>query len=399
MTDRRKLFAPLAVLAAAILGAVALLVTSPPVATTIPERALTAVRVIDAVPRTVQLSVRSEGTVAPRSESELIPQVSGAVVWISPSLASGGFFAEGEPLLRVDRRDYEASVTRYRAVVARAKSEHEHAQRNLARRERLSERDVSSGSQLDDARHSARVGEATLAEARASLDQAQRDLVRTELVAPFAGRVRDERVDLGQFVSRGVSIATLYATDFVEIRLPIPDPELAFLELSLWQPDAEDREGPEVTLRATFAGAEHAWKGRIVRSEGEIDPKSRMVHIVARVADPYAVGETGRPPLAVGLFVRAEIAGRTLEDVTVVPRSALRDDRQLMVVDSENRLWLRDVTVLRIEREEVLIRDVLAPGERVCTSPLQAVVQGMKVRPIESASEPAGDDRAGRGVS
>ena len=397
--NRRKLFAPLAVLAAAILGAVALLVTSPPVATTIPERALTAVRVIDAVPKTVQLTVRSEGTVSPRTESELIPQVSGTVVWISPALASGGFFSEGDALLRVDPRDYEASVTRFRAVVARADSELEHALRNLARRERLSESDISSGSQLDDARRSARVGEATLAEARASLEQAQRDLVRTELVAPFTGRVRDEHVDVGQFVSRGASIATLYATDFVEIRLPIPDPELAYLDLPLWQPDALDGAGLEVTLRATFAGAEHEWTGRIVRSEGEIDARSRMVHVVARVADPYAIDPSGRPPLAVGLFVRAEILGTRLEGVTVVPRSALREDRQLMVVDSENRLWLRDVTVLRIEREEVLIRDALAPGERVCISPLQAVVQGMKVRPIEPDERPAGDTVANASAS
>jgi RND family efflux transporter MFP subunit len=385
MIDRRKLLAPVAVLIAAVLGAVALLVTSPPVATTIPERALPAVRVIDALPRTVQLTVHSEGTVAPRTESELIPQISGPVVWISPALASGGFFEEGEPLLRVDRRDYEAAVTRYRAVVARAGSEHEHARTNLARRERLSASDISSGSQLDDARRGARVSEATLAEAHASLDQAQRDLVRTELLAPFTGRVREARVDLGQFVSRGVPIATLYATDFVEVRLPIPDPELAYLDLRLWEPGRAESEGPAVTLRATFAGAEHEWQGRIVRSEGEIDAKSRMVHVVARVADPYAVGESGRPPLAVGLFVRAEIAGSRAEAVTVVPRSALRDDRQLMVVDADDRLWLREVDLLRIEREEVLLRNVLAPGERVCTSPLQAVVDGMRVRPLADA--------------
>ena len=125
-----------------------------------------------------------------------------------------------------------------------------------------------------------------------------------------------------------------------------------------------------------------------MRTEGEIDPKSRMVHVVARVEDPYRLAagaepeRPDRPPLAIGLFVRAEISGPLVEDVTVVPRSALRDDRQLMVVDVDDRLRLREVDVLRIDREEVLIRTRLAPGERVCVSPLQAVVDGMRVRPV-----------------
>jgi multidrug efflux pump subunit AcrA (membrane-fusion protein) len=199
--------------------------------------------------------------------------------------------------------------------------------------------------------------------------------------------VRDERVDLGQFVSRGASIGTIYATDFVEMRLPIPDAELAYLDLPLLQarptPEGDPpAEAPVVSIHARFAGAEHEWTGRIVRTEGEIDPKSRMVHVVARVENPYAVENDGRPPLAVGLFVRAEIAGPRVAGVTVVPRSAMRGEDHLMVVDADSRLWLRAVDVLRVDGEDVLLRSRLAPGERVCVSPLQAVVDGMPVRVI-----------------
>ncbi len=379
MTQRLKWIAPLGVLAVALLGAGALIATAPTPHTTPTPELLIAVRVIEARPETITLRVRSQGTVAPRTESALIPEVSGQVVSISPALVSGGFFQEGDLLLQIASLDYEAGVARSRASLARAESEFEHAAQNLGRYERLSKRDISSTSQLDDARRAQRVAEAVLEEARVTVAQAERDLDRTLIRAPFTGRVRDEQVDLGQFVSRGAKVATIYATDFVEMRLPIPDRELAYLDLPLWQGTGALAEGPPVSIRARFAGADHEWIGRVVRTEGEIDPKSRMVHVVARVEDPYAETETGRPPLAVGLFVQAEIAGPQVSGVTVVPRVALRDEH-LMVVDADSRLHLREVDVLRVDGEDVLIRTQLAPGERVCVTPLQAVVDGMFVR-------------------
>ena len=389
MNDRKKFVLPLLVLLFALLGAAALLATAPPVPTAPPDRILAAVRVIRVEPGPLRLIVRSQGAVAPRTESDLIPEVSGPIVWISPALVSGGFFQKGEPLLRIDQLDYKANAAKARASLARAEGEHQHAVRNLARRERLLANDITSTSQLDDARRSARVAAATLDEARVSVEQAKRDLDRTEVRAPFSGRVRSEHVDVGQLVSRGAPVATLYATDFVEVRLPIPDRELAYLSLPRWRAGEPAGEGPAVLLRATFAGREHTWTGRVVRTEGEIDPKSRMVHVVARIKDPYRIESGGaapaaaRPPLAIGLFVRAEIEGILVEDVRVVPRSAMRDDRRLMVVDADDRLHLRDVEVLRIDREEVLIRTHLAPDERVCISPMQVVVDGMRVRPVD----------------
>jgi RND family efflux transporter MFP subunit len=388
MSRHLKWLAALALLGVCLLGAAVLLATAPEPPTSPMPELLTAVRVVSVAPETVQLRVRSQGTVAPRTESALIPEVSGRVVWISPSLVSGGFFETGQPLLRIAPLDYEAGVARARANLARADGEFQHAAQNLARYQRLSKRDISSTAQLDDARRTHRVAEAVLDEARIALAQAERDLDRTEIRALFSGRVRDEHVDLGQFVSRGASIGTIYATDFVEMRLPIPDAELAYLDLPLLQAaslseDDSPAEGPSVSIHARFAGADHVWTGHIVRTEGEIDPKSRMVHVVARVENPYAIGDTGRPPLAVGLFVQAEIAGPRVEGVTVVPRAAMRDDNHLMVVDSESRLRLRAVDVLRVDGEDVLIRTRLAPGERVCVSPLQAVIDGMPVRVLD----------------
>ena len=263
---RLKWLAPLGVLVIALLGAGALIATAPTPQTLSPPEFLTVVRVIEARPETLTLRVRSQGTVAPRTESALIPEVSGQVVSVSPTLVSGGFFEAGAPLLQIAALDYEAGVARARASLARAQGEFEHAAQNLERYQRLSKRDISSISQLDDARRAHRVAAAVLEEARVSLAQAERDLDRTLIRAPFAGRVREEQVDLGQFVSRGAKIATLYATDFVEVRLPILDAELAYLDLPLWRGEAALGEGPAVSIRARFAGSEHEWSGRVVNS-------------------------------------------------------------------------------------------------------------------------------------
>lgn len=392
---KKKLLVPGLVLILSGLGAFLLVATAPSVENIVPERAVTAVRVRDPQPQSVQLLVRTQGTVAPRTESALVPEVSGRVVWVSPSLVSGGFFDEGEALLRIQQRGYHMTVARANAAVARAASEVEFATDELARQQNLSARNVASAAKLSQARRSDQVARADLTDAQVALEQAEWDLERTEIRAPFDGRVREERVDVGQVVSPGASIATLYATDYAEIRLPVADHQLAYLNLP-GHPSASTTaavEFPVVHLRARFAGKQHTWRGIVVRTEGEIDPKSRMVHVIARVEDPYAVepGNEDKPPLTVGLFVHAEIEGPVAENIIIVPRYAMRDENHILVIDREDRLRVREVEVLRIDGDDVLIEGALAPGERLCVSPLQVVVEGMRVLPV--ADDEAGDEK------
>ena len=381
MKAPRARLLPLGILAIAVLGGLALLATAPSVDMVAPRAAAPAVRVMSAEPRSLPQVVRSQGTVAPRTESELVPEVSGRVVWTAPSLATGGFFNDGDLLLSLDDRDHQTALARAEANLARSQGEWEHAGAMLTRREELARKDVNSTAQLDDARRAARVADAVREETRAAVRQATRDLERTQIRAPFTGRVRDERVDVGQFLSRGQAIATLYAIDYVEIRLPVPDNELAFLSLPLFAGTALE-EGPAVTLRANFAGREQQWSGRIVRTEGEIDPRSRMVHVVARVEEPYAASRS--VPLAVGLFVEAEIDGPELSGVLSIPRAALREDESILRVDEANRLYRLPVEVVRVERERALIRAELPPGSKICVSRVEAFVPGMVVAPVPS---------------
>jgi hypothetical protein len=186
----------------------------------------------------------------------------------------------------------------------------------------------------------------------------------------------------------------------VEIRLPIPDEELAFLDLPLdyrgSDPQSgsdvtgDDADGPSVLLRARFAGRDHTWQGRVVRTEGQIDPGTRMVHVVVEVPDPYGRGaDADRPPLAVGLFVEAEIRGRVAPDVAVLPRRALRGEDRVWLVDAAGRLRARQIEVLRTERERVLVAGGLEVGEQVVVSPLSTPVEGMRVQALRPEGEAA----------
>ena len=380
----RKFLIPLLVIIASIFGAVTLLATSPQLEPSNVDPTATAVRVLEVNPQPIQLSVHSQGTVVPHTETQLIPEVSGRVIWISPALVNGGYFESGQPLLRLEDNDYRTSLTRARATLTRAEAEFEHARFEYQRLKSLEDRQLASRSQIENQLRAYRVQEASLQDARAAFSQASRDLTRTEISAPFSGLVRQESVDIGQFVSRGASIATIYAGDQAEIRLPIADRQLAFLNLPVGhRGELPTDQQPKVTLTADYAGRTLIWEGTIVRTEAQIDTASRMVHVVARVSN-----EDQEIPLNVGLLVKAEIEGLLVEDVVVLPRNSLRNGNRVLVVDDENRLHYRDIEPLRLYRDQVLIIGGLEAGERVCISPLQTAIDGMPVQPLDEQGNP-----------
>ena len=382
MTEQRlRFWVPIGVIAACSLVAAILIAVKAPIESFETPDIAPRVRVLDVSQETVSLTVETHGTVTPRTESDLIPEVSGPVISVSPQLVSGGFFQEGDVLLEIDPRDYQTALDRAKAVRVRTRSEHARAKKELGRQEKLRASGAASQARFDDATNAAQIAAAALQEARAMLEQAERDLERTRVLAPFTGRVREENIGVGQFVNRGNPVAKLYATDFVEIRLPVPDQQLAFLDLQLGGIGPSEQTGPKVKLHASFAGGEYTWEGRVHRTEGEIDPRTRTVNVVARVESPYDPSG-GRPPLAVGLFVRAVIEGRELADATVIPRSALHDRDRVWTVDADDRLRERAVQVLRTYRDEAILSGGLRSGERIVISPLRTPVEGMRVKPM-----------------
>lgn len=370
---------PIAILAGGFGLAGVLLATGPTLTSKPAEILAPLVRTSVIKPQQVQLGADTHGSVSPRTESEVVPEVAGRVIHINPQLVSGGFFKAGEELLRIDPLDSEVALEQARANLARAESDLANASKDASRQDDLIKRKLVSAAAQDDAGNRLRITDANLRQARALLSRAERDLLRTRILAPYDGRVRTEKVDIGQFVSRGTAIASIYATDYAEVRLPIHDEELAFLNLPLGPNPLPANSDAAVTLSARFGGADHQWQAKVVRTEGELDPKTRMITVVARVDRPYkVVGD--KPPLAVGLFVDARIHGKTADNIAVIPRAALRKNDQVLVVDSENKLHFQNVTILRIIDDQAYISAGLNAGDRLCISALDNAIEGMTVR-------------------
>lgn len=383
MKNRKKIFIPLGAILISTLIMVVLTNSKPDVAKKAPEVTKPLIRTVVARKQQVQVKVKSQGAVMPRTESTLVSQVAGQVIKVGRNFAAGGFFNKNKTLVSIDQRDYELVLIQSKSQVAQAELRRniEKEEGQIARQEweKLGKGDapdlVARRPQLLEA-------EAALAAATARMEQARLNLERTKIVAPFTGRIRKKHVDVGQFVNPGTPVATVYAIDYVEIRLPLPDGELAFLDIPMGFANAgTGKRGPKVTLQAEFAGESHQWQGYIDRIEGEIDARSRMVHVVARVEKPYSQqGDAERPPLAVGMFVKANIHGHQLEDVFILPRAALRENNRVYVVDARQTLRFRDVTVVRYIGDNIIVNAGIQDGERLCISTLDAVIDGMAVR-------------------
>ncbi|MDA1222277.1 MAG: efflux RND transporter periplasmic adaptor subunit [Planctomycetota bacterium] len=375
-----RILLPLLVLGAGAAAAVALAKSREEAPTVAPPRAIPRVRAVIAEPVTWQARIRTTGTVRPAVESDVTSEVAARVVEVA--LAEGSFFTAGDVLARFDPSDYELAVVQATAEVAQAalavelqREESEAALREWQAMQRPGEPTdlVLRKPQLAEAA-------ARLEAASARLEAARRDVERCVIRAPYDGRVLSKFVDLGQYVGRNARVARVYATAAAEVRLPIPDSELAFLDIGVVQADGIAEGAPEVTLSAEFAGRQRSWKGRVVRTEGELDGQSRMVRLVAHVDAPYAAAGPEDVPMVANLFVTAEILGPTYSNVFVLPRRVLRGQDQVLVIDGDDRLHSRSVDILRTERESIIVATGLEAGERVCSTPLEAVVEGMSVR-------------------
>jgi RND family efflux transporter MFP subunit len=315
----------------------------------------------------------------------VIPEVSGRVVKLSSNIREGEFFEENDLLLQIDPRDYEAEVAvaaanlaQARSALAEAQARADQARRDWKRLGEPGEPDdlVLRKPQMAGAR-------AAVTSAQARLAQANLSLERTKILAPYAGRVLERNIDIGQFVSPGNILARIYAVDFVEIRLPLTNRQLEFVTIpEVYRDDTLGIRAPgtPVRLTAKIGSKIYAWQGHIVRAEGSIDTQSRQVFVIAQVDDPYGKDPSGRPPLKVGQFVEAEIEGMQLNDVVVIPRSALRAGGEVLVVNEQSRLESRRVDVLWSDEQNVVVGSGLDTGDRLVLTPLGTGMDGVEVK-------------------
>ena len=327
----------------------------------------------------VTFMVRSQGVVAPRTRTTLVSEVSGQIVDVSPEFVSGGFFGKDDVLVRIDPRNYHTALKRATANVAQAKTmvATENALAGYAYQDwqRLRSLEASDRPASDLTLRKPQLAEAVaqLESAEADLEKAIGDLSRTVIRAPYDGMVREKRADIGQFVNTGTPLAETFATDYAEVRLPLPQTDLKYLDL----PGPRDDRTLPATLTADIGGNTHTWQAEIVRSEGVFDADTRVLHLVAQVDDPYStVGE----PLRIGTFVSAAIEGRSGGDLFVIPRHSLERGQTLWIVGPDMTIQPRELSVVRADEGSAYVDAGLSIGERYTATPPEGALPGMMVR-------------------
>lgn len=345
------------------------------------------VQIVSAQSYIVQLD--SYGLIRPRTQTQLLPQVSAQVIWVSPQFRAGGFFEEGEELLRLEDRDYQVALIQSEAALASAEQllSEEEAKVKQAKADwkRSGKREaipdiVARKPQLAAA-------QANVKSARASLSQAQLNVERTHIRAPYAGRVLSKSADLGQFVGSGTVLATLYGVDTIEVRLPIKSRDLSFIDLpERYRFNQSTDLNPSVEFTSTLIRPEH-WLGEVVETEGAIDSGSRQLYVIAQIKDPYGVaaltdGNRKKSPLKIGQYVQAKIAGKNIENAIVIPNRVIYQG-SYVYIELNGKLERREIKIAWQNEDEALIEEGLIEGDNLIVTSLGQLPSGTPVRIIK----------------
>ncbi len=339
------------------------------------EAPIPIVDIMEVQQQTVSLNLPSYGVVSPKYKTQLVTEVQGRMLNISNKFVAGGVVKKGEELAVIEPSDYEADLMQAQASLAQAKAalEEEQAKGEVAKND-WKGYDGGIPPELGLRLPQLKQEQANVKFQQAALARAERNLERTIIRAPFDGIIKARNVDLGQYVTLGTNLGELYDTRIAEIRLPLSNNDLAYLE-SVDNPDTE------VTLSADLAGKVVTWTGKIIRSEGVIDAENRMVYLVAEVKDPYlrSAKIEGQLPLKYGSFVTAIIKGRTVDGIVKLPRHLVRHGKVTLITDASS-VEVREVNIVRTDLENVYIKDSLASGERISVTNLSNPEDGQLVK-------------------
>lgn len=337
------------------------------------------VEYIQVNPQSKEITIDTTGTVIPAREVSVQPQVSGVVVWTSPRLVPGTLVKVGEMLVRIDPRDYELAVAQQKASLTKARVdlETEQGRAEVASREwELLKGDVpytESGRDLALRKPQLENARAGIEAARSALKKAELDLERTVIHAPFNAVIISENVDVGQLISRGVTIATLAGSDTFRVQASLNIDELAWIDV----PGMNAGKGSKARVIQQFGAERNNHTGEVERLLPEVDAKGRMARVLISVPDPFALER--EMPLLLGAYVAVEIAGKTLQNVYVIPNEAIREGERVWLLKEDNTLSVQDIQVIWRQRNVVIVQG-LSPEDRLITSRISAPVDGMDLR-------------------
>jgi len=337
------------------------------------ERIVPAVEVTVVSEEDYQVEIDTQGVVESSRETMLAAEVGGRVMKVSANLKQGGMVKQGERLVQIDAADYRSALAVAEVALAEAELalEQEKARVDQAK---LDWDKLGRGEPINPLvlrKPYLAAAEARTESAREEAARARRDLERTEIFAPFDAGVRMADVEEGAVVMRGTMVAELYASEDLEVRLPLGLEDFGFLKRS---ENGEVLGG--ILLKGEIGAQAYEWKAAPLRVDPEIDRKTLSATVVVKVlktsGSPFPF-----PP--VGLFVDAEVDGKDLKNVSEIPRRALLEGGRVILVNEDGKIDFRDVKVVRLNEKTAVISDGIEPGDRVVLTRLSTPVVGMEV--------------------
>ena len=364
----------LAILVVTVLGIIFLVINKRVAKEEVKQRVVPAVEVVEVTAADHAVKISTQGVVESARETRLAAEVGGRVMEISPSFKRGGVVQKGERLVQIDPADYRSALAA--AEVRRAEAELAlELEKARVEQAQLDWAKLGSGSDPLNAlvlrEPYLAAAEASAASAVEAAAKARRDVERTEILAPFDASLRSANAEVGVVVAPGTMVAELYASGDLEVRLPLSLEDFGFLARA-----ADGKVTGEIVLKGKIGADEYTWEGEMARVDPEISRETLSAHVAVKVL-PTEGSTFPLPP--VGLFVNAEIAGKTLDDIKEIPRRALIEGNRAIVVMAGNKIAFRDLTIPRLTRATALVSGGLEAGDRVVLTRLSAPVVGMEV--------------------
>ncbi|MDA9941067.1 efflux RND transporter periplasmic adaptor subunit [Luminiphilus sp.] len=358
-------------------------VTKPSPSPSFEPPAAPSVVVVPAVRATARPIVVAYGEVRPSVRTQLVAQVGGKITSIAPAFIEGGRFASGEVLLTIEATDYRAAVDERSARVAAASVDLEQAlaDADVARKQLLGQENPSP---LALKKPQVARAEAALKASETALALAETNLERTRLSLPFTGRVESQSADLGQYVNPGKVLGSVFGTDKAEVRVALTHSQLSALGVPIGF-HGGPQGGLPTTLSATLGGTLHQWQGQLNRLDAAIDPATRTLYGTVSIDDPYGTSNrSSAMPLAVGLYVEAEIEGRPFVDAVQIVAEGLRAGSEVFVLNGEGLLEVRQIDVVHRNRNTVMVSAGIEAGDQIIVSAIRNPINGMRLEAIET---------------